>query len=363
MIWPTSDAFKTALTQSHTLGYSCTLTTPGGATTSLELAPGSTVNATGGQIIRRTAPLQIKGGSAVFKQISAPGAVVSLQYGVVFGGGVSELVPVAKGKLTGAATVAGDGLIACTIADDGQQIASTPFLTAYAPSKTAGRIATVIAAVQGGVPGVSVSNGASDSATIGADLTWTSRADLIQALLTDAGAEGFFLPDGSFQIRDLPAVTDTPVWTFATGPGGTIENLSRNRPLDKLWNTVVVQPANLDASQTWTQVVAQITDTANPRHPNYIGTRPYVWQSPTIMSAAEAQSIAAKILTKLQGSTDSLSLGAVSNPALEPGDVIRATNPTDDGTEIIQHLIESLSLDIASGSMTLQTRSSAEAFA
>jgi len=362
-MWSVSDAFLRALPQSHSLAYSCTLTTPGGVSTSLLLSPGSTVNAQAGQTIRRTASLQVAGGTALFKQLSAPGATVSLRYGIDFGGGSTELVPQIKGKLSKAATQLGDGLLGVSLADDGAQIQATPFLTTYSPASTAGRIATVTAAVQGGVSGVSVSNLASDSATLGAVQTWTSREQLIQSLLTDAGAEGFFLPDGSYRIRDLPAVTDDPVWTFTTGPGGTIENLSRERPLDKLYNTVVVQPANLDASQTWTQAIAQITDTTNPRHPNYINVRPYVWQSPTIMSVTEAQAVAGKILAKLQGSTDTISLGAVSNPALEPGDVIRAITPTDDGFEIVQHLVNAFSLDIFSGSMSLQTQSAAEAFA
>lgn len=359
MAWPTSDAFRAAVAQSHTLAYSITLATPGGASIPLTLSSG-TVSGQSGQVIRRTANLQVFGGSTVFRQLSVPGATCAVQYGIDFGGGVRELVPMIKGELSTAAADLGDGLIAVNLADFGQRLQGTPFLVPQSPAATAGRIATASSAVTGGVS-TTVASTASDTATIGSGNTFSDRAGMVQKLLGDAGAEGYFLPDGTFQIRDLPQVTDPYVWTFSPGTGGTVKQSKLNRPLDKLYNTVVVQPASLDGSQSWTQVVVQITDTGNPRHPNYIGTRPYVWQSPSIMSTAEAQSVGAKILGRLQGSTDSIALGAVSNPALDVGDVVRIANPTDSGTELLQHLIDSFTFDLAAGDMTLATRSAAEA--
>jgi hypothetical protein len=363
-VWAVSDAFLRALTQSHTLTHSCTLTSPGSGTPlTLQLA-GGTVAAQSGQIIRRTAALQVAGTSDVWQRLAVPGSVITLQHGIDFGGGTKELVPLIKGELSSAATDLGDGLISVNLADFGQRLQASAFLTAQSPAITAGRIATVIAAVQGAVPSATVTSTASDTGTIGTSNTWPSdRGAMITALLTDAGAEGFFRADGSYLIRDLPQVTNPVVWALKTGDGGTITALTRNRPLDKLYNTVIVQPANLDASQTWTQVIAQITDTNNPRHPNYIGVRPYVWQSPTILTLAQAQQVAGQLLTKLQGSTETLSLGAVSNPALEVGDVVRTTNPTDEGVAIAQHLIDSLSIDIATGAMTLATRAQQEVLA
>lgn len=362
-MWAVSPAFLQALTQTHTLTSTCTLTSPGTPSLPLTLA-GGTVSVASGQLIRRTAQLQIAGGSDVWARLASPGARISVQHGVDYGGGQRELVPMILGELSSAATDLGDGLIAVSLADLGQRLQASSFLTAYTPATTAGRIATVISAVQAAIPGITVTSTASDTSQLGTSNTWPSdRAGMIQALLTDAGAEGFFTPDGNFLIRDLPTVTNQPAWTFTTGPGGTITSQTRNRPLDKLYNTVIVTPANLDSSQTWTQVVAQITDTSNPRHPNYIGVRPYTWGSPTILTLAQAQAVAGQLLAKVQGSTESLSLGAVSNPALEAGDVIRATNPLDVGVAIVQQLIDSFSIDLATGAMTAATRSGQETYA
>lgn len=362
-MYPVSPAFLQALTQTHTLATACTLTSPGTASLPLTVAAG-TVSVASSQLIRRTASLQVVGGSDVWARLASPGARISVQHGIDYGGGQRELVPMILGELSSAATDLGDGLISVSLADLGQRLQASTFLTAQTPAATAGRIATIIAAVQGAVAGATVTSTASDTSQIGTANTWPSdRAAMIQALLTDAGAEGFFTPDGNFLIRDLPTVNGQVIWTFTAGPGGTITSQTRNRPLDKLYNTVIVTPSNLDGSQTWTQVVAQITDTTNPRHPNYIGVRPYTWASPTILTVAQAQTVAGQLLTKVQGSTESLALGAVSNPALEAGDVIRATNPLDAGTAIVQQLIDSFTIDLATGAMTLATRSGQETYA
>lgn len=367
-MWAVSNAFLQALTQSHTAAISCTLTSPGNANplplTLAQESPGQ-VSAQSGQVIRRTVQqLRIAGTSTVWQRLATPGATISISAGIDFGGGTRELVPLIKGELSSAATDLGDGLIGVSLADYGQRLQASPFLTAYSPASTAGRIATISQAVTGAVP-TTVTSTASDTGAVGTSNTWsTDRAGMITALLTDAGAEGFFRADGSYLIRDLPLVTNPVAWAFKIGDGGTIKNLSRQRPLDKLYNTVTVQPGSLDGSQTWTQVVAQITDTSNPRHPNYIGTRPYPpWQSPTILTLAQAQTVAAQLLTKLQGSTETLSLGAVWNPALEVGDVVRVTVPTDTGTAISQHLIDSLTVDLGTQAMTLTTRSAQEVLA
>lgn len=356
-----SAAFLQALTQSHTLETSVTLTTPGGSTVPLLLESGS-ISAKSGQIIRRTAPLVVEGDSDLYRQLSTPGALITVQHGIDFGGGQTELVPMIKGELASAAKQIGDGLISCTVSDWGQRIEGTSYLTPVSPDPAAGRLATVAAAVTGGVP-TTVQNLGTDTATIGTKQVWESRSQQVLSLLQDSGAEGFFQPDGVFLIRDLPQTTDDPVWVFRTGDGGTIETFARQRPLDKLYNAVVVRPASLDGSQPWTQITAQITDTGNPRHPNYIGLRPYVWQSPTIMTAAQAQTVAARLLNKVQGSTETIQLGAVSNPALEVGDVIRATDVTDAGDGIVQALIDSFTVDLVTGSMSLATRAASEDFA
>ena len=131
--------------------------------------------------------------------------------------------------------------------------------------------------------------------------------------------------------------------------------------MDRLYNTVVVRPSTTDGSQTWTQQVVQITDTTNPRHPDKIGVVPYFWSSPTIQNAGQAITAAYTILFRVLGTTETLDLGLISNPALDGNDVIRVITPqvNQDPADIFQHFVDTFTLDLVTGSMSLGTRSQA----
>lgn len=355
-MWSVSARFLNAIPFPHKLATTITCTPPGGTGQPLTLVSG-TVQCDATAKIRRTAPLIIDGGSAIYDLVSTPGARLQVNHGFVWSSSSKELVPVITGELSQAAQQLGDGTVQLTLADLWQKLDAEQFLTAYTPSTTASRASEIAAAVTAAVPGTTVTNTASNTGTVGTTQTWSgSRADMVAALATDGGAEAFFLPDGNFRVRDVPLVTATPAWDVAPRDGGVLTNLQRTRPLDRLYNTVVVTPAALDGSQTWTQVVVQITDTTDPRHPSKIGTRPYFWSSPSIMSSAEAIAAGKALLNRTLGSTETLALDAISNPALEGGDVLTVTNITDDGDVPAPYITDGFTLDLVTGAMTLATR-------
>lgn len=357
-MWTVSDRFLRDIAAPHTLDTVVTVDPPGVDPFTVRLTAGS-ITCDRNQRIRRTANLAIQGGDSVFQTISIPGTIITVRHGLDWTGGVKELVPQIVGELSSAATQIGDGIIQVNVADLWQRLARSNFLTAYTPPSGGHRVAEIIGAVLDAVPGTDVLNLSTDSAPIAVEQAWTSRADMIQSFAVDGGTEAFFGPDGTFIIRDQPQITDTPVWLFKGGPGGTITGMSRNRPLDQLYNTVIVQPASIDGSQSWTQIVAQITDPNNPRHPSIVGVAPYVWTAPTVLTTAEANKVAAQLLTKVQGTTETLSIDAVANPALEGGDVIRALSPVP-GSATLTHFIDGFTLDLTSGGMTVSTRSNTE---
>jgi hypothetical protein len=97
----------------------------------------------------------------------------------------------------------------------------------------------------------------------------------------------------------------------------------------------------------------------DPRHPDLIGTAPFFINSPTITTAAGAIAAGQRKLTQLSGTLETLNIDSIANPALEAGDVIRVFTPNlnlEPG-RAFQHFIDSLTLDLASGSMSLNTRS------
>jgi len=357
-MWAVTAQFLQALQFPQIRSSIFTYTMPGGTAKVLQVQAGS-VGVDWAQRIRRTCSLTVLGSQADYVAMATPGTVFRVTHGLIMGS-TTELVPVFTGEQTAGAQRMGDGTISLSLADHGNWLARARFLIPYAPVATTLRTQAISDIVTSAKPGTTILNLSSDTGTVGIQNVWTdSRLDAITALCRDGSADGFFRPDGVFVIQDLPTPSTASSWTAA----GIIESGDRKRPMDKLYNTVVVRPSATDGSQTWTQQVAQITDTGNPRHPNYIGVVPYFFASPTASTAAVAMGIAQGILYKVMGTTETLSLGMISNPALDGGDVIRVIAPAvgSDPAQIYQHFVDTISLDLNTGSMSLGTRSQAVA--
>ncbi len=358
-MWSVSQQFLQAIPYPHQIGTQVICTPPGGTATNLTLSSGS-VSVSGSQLVRRTADLVVDGGSAIYDLLCTPGARIRVNHGIVWGRQNSELVPVITGELSQAAQQLGDGTVEFNVADLWQKLDAEEYLTDYSPATTATRVSEMTNAVTSAISGCTVTNTSTDTGTVAVQQTWSSRADLVSSFAVDGGTEAFFTPDGNFVIRDEPLITGTPVWAITPDEGGTLTDLQRVRPLDRLYNTIIVTPSSTDGTQTWASVVVQVTDTSDPRHPSKIGVRPYTWGAPTILTSTQAVKAATTLLNRAKGSTETLSLDALSNAALEAGDVVTVTDITDTGDIPGSHLIDSLQLDLISGGMSLATKSASD---
>jgi hypothetical protein len=353
-MWGVSAQFLNALKFPHTIKSEFTFTVPGGLPTVLKVVAGS-VSTDWSARIRRTASLTVQGSQADFVAMTTPGAVFAIRHGFVMGN-LTELVPIFWGEQVSGEQRFGTGTISLTLADHANWLSRARFIAPYAPLPSLARVAAIEEIVMIAKPGVTVVNLSSDEGSVGIQNVWTdSTLDAITALCRDGNTDGFFRPDGVFVIEDLPTIATPPAWTVR----GIIESGSRRRPMDKLYNTVVVRPSATDGSQGWEQQTASITDVQNPRHPNYIGVVPYFMASPTASSALVALDMAENLLYKVMGSTETLSLGMISNPALEGGDVVRIVAPPvgKDPANIFQHIVDGFTLDLNTGSMSVSTRS------
>jgi hypothetical protein len=97
---------------------------------------------------------------------------------------------------------------------------------------------------------------------------------------------------------------------------------------------------------------------ADPDSPTYydgpFGRKPRPEETvDTITTEAQAIEYARSLLEQYKGKTRGIDLGLLHNPLLEPGDVV-AVYLTDGSAE--RHVIDSISLPLAGGTMTLQTR-------
>lgn len=292
----------------------------------------------------------------LYDLLSNEAAVLHVTVGFNWGGS-SESVDVFRGRLSKTTLGGAQGFVTVTAADFGfdlNQQTLTPSITQAAGTT---RRNAIKALVQDGFPGVTITDTASDTGTLLAEQTWSgTRWEAINQLATDGNMDCFFAPDGSFIIRDIPTI-GTPVYLFRTQDGGTITAYDRERPFDKLFNAVVVQPKNTDGSQGWTQQLVEITDTASPRHKSKIGVRALKVANVT-GDATQALAVANKQLWQVLGKTETVALTAIANPALEIGDTVQiVAKPWLDHEEVaLTHLVDSYTFNILAWSMSVSTR-------
>lgn len=294
--------------------------------------------------------------SELYDLFSNEAAVLRVSVGFDWGGS-SEAVDVFSGRVSKAVLNMAEPRVSVTAADFGYDLAQQTFVPALTQSAGMTRRAAIAAIVSAGFPGVTVTDIATDTGTLQSEQTWSgTRWDAIQQLATDGNMDCFFAPDGSFVMRDLPTL-GTPVYLMRTAEGGTITAYTRERPLDKLFNAVVVKPKTTDGSQTWSQVFVEITDTASPRHKSKVGVRSLTLDNVT-GTEAQALAIATAKLEQVQGRTETVALQAIANPALELGDTVQivAQPWLDTPATSLNHIVDSYTFDLGAWSMSLSTR-------
>lgn len=354
-----SDRFLEALKGPHEYRTTCTITPPGGSATTVSVEGGNLQVDASSRIRRRINGFQIVGDSTTYELVATPGAIFNVRHGLVYGAS-DELIPVFSGEAQTSSQTFADGTLSLNLIDLGNWLARCRFLAPYAPAVGTSRVAAISAVVAAAIPGVTISNLSSDTGALGTAQVWTNGPlDVISDLTNDGNTDGYFRPDGVFVIVDKPSTSTPYVWSAASGAGGVLIQAQRARPTDRLYNTVVVRPSASDGSQTWAQQTATITDTTHPRHSSKIGVVPYFYASPSASSASVALSIARTILDRVLGTVETLSIESIANPALEANDSIRIITPqlNNEPAKIFQHYIDSYSLNLSTGAMTMATRS------
>lgn len=350
-MWTVSALFLQALTLSPNYQTVFTYTVPGGSPVTANVESGPIAVDSQQNIRRQGQSVVITGDSTVYAAVMIPGTIVKISHGVRYNN-FNELVPVFHGEVTSGQQDLGGQTITLDLSDP-SNLLTLPFISTFAPAAGTRRSQVIANAITTAIPGTTVRNTSSDLGLVGA-LNWTTNPmDVVNTLQKDIGAECFFMPDGSYVIRDLPVLDAPPVWST-----NQAESAQRTRPMDQMFNTVVVQPGATDGTQTWTQQVVSITDTSSPLHSSKIGVRAYIYQDNTSISSQQAHAGGLAILNRFMGSSESLNLGLLVNPALEGSDVIGVIVPgiNNEPAQSFRHFIDSFSLDLATGSMTLATR-------
>lgn len=370
---PISTRFVTALGVSHKRATKIICTPPGGDPVVIGQAkrgangaygPGwtsgsvSSSNSTGARY-QASLTISPEPGADTFGLLSTPGAIFTIRHGIDYGAGDVELIDCGVYEAAKGAVNLGEGGIGLSLVDQWQRIERCRFLSAYYPTSGT-RAAKIAEAVAGAFDTVDVLILTQGGVYEQGDNLWErDRTQFIADMAKDGALESAFDASGTFRIRTPPVLDGSaPVWTFRTGEMSNIVTADRERPLDRMYNTVVMQP--MDDTQSWDQQTIVLADIDHPRHPSKIGVVPFFYKSATLNTPAEVTAAGIAIMQRVLGTTETVSISALGNPALEVGDVvsvIHGATDTDPGFQAT-HLIDSFQMDLDTGAMSLATRSS-----
>ena len=353
---PVSARFLDAVTKPHRVVTEILATPPGGSAIPVRRTAG-TLSVDVDARIRSRVSLTALVTADEWSVFSVPGCRFSVRHGIQFGGSDQELVSLFVGELseTSRSLSPNAGEAKLTLQDLGGWVTRSELLAPASFPAGMSRALVIELLVQGALPGVQVVNVSSGGGVLPAGYVAARRRfQAVGDMELDGRMVSYFNGSGEYVIRDAPRLVDAAVFTLRQ-----FVQVSRARPLDRLYNTVVVSPGSSDGSQSWPVQTVRVTDPFHPRHPSRVGVVPLFVDSITAASASEALAIGRNELDKVLGSTESLSLGLVANPALEVGDLVRVVTPqvNEERADILQHYVDGLSINLVSGLMGLSTRS------
>lgn len=184
-----------------------------------------------------------------------------------------------------------------------------------------------------------------------------SRVDAIRSLAADFALAVYVDADGYLTVESASAAAGDRVWLFRPGEDSILLDVTKDFGDDRLYNHVLVTGEGSDVVPFY----AEARD-LNPDSPAYnpvdgtgpIGDRLYVYSSPMIRDAQQAQDVADVLLTQVALVEESLTFPTVVHPALEVGDVIGVVEPITRTAD--EYQIDTIAVPIGGGAMTMTSR-------
>lgn len=320
---------------------------------------GGSVTVDRGQSVRRTCTVTATDTSLIplhpTDQLAIYGARLRILRGITYADGTVESVPLGFFRIDsisgdpdiGPVTINGSGLEAV--------LADAKFETPYTTRGGTAAVTAITGLITSVISDAVIVNRATD-ATLGTT-TWDVQGDRWQAVTdcaTAIGAEVYADADGQFVIAPLPDIATAPIaWTVDEGEGGVLISATRAYSRSGMYNVVIASGENTEDN------VAPVTATAadtDPTSPTYVGGAfgrvPRFYSSSLLVTTGQAAAAATKLLSDSVKPVATVTLEALPNPCLESGDVLRVTYGSG---ERELHQIQSLSLDLALSSTTLNT--------
>lgn len=289
--------------------------------------------------------------------LSPFGGWLKVEYGYTDSAGVTTYITVADGPITRVSSARPGGLITIEAADAAvfatQKVPATDPAWNYVVDNQAWNLAQ--AAGQGWPLGVYGTNSVDYTALTAAQLAipipsgyvWKAGQScwsVCEAMCDLMGAEAFYNENRKLIIRPTPTI-GPPVYTFATGEGGTLTGYETT--LERTYNAVYLAYSN-GVTGTWIDNGATST-----MAPGYYGEYALYETRDGTPTQADANAAAREYARRAKGTGRTTTLRAVPVPWLEPGDSV---NVDPDGQPTEQHLIQSVSIPLGLDVMTVTTR-------
>lgn len=242
--------------------------------------------------------------------------------------------------------------------DIGVAVDDYRLITPYAPQTEAGTPLTFVQAIQDllevAVPGadLDVDSEVDTSLSPPSGTVFTgSRWDALNQMGKSLGAVVHPTADNRFRIHKVNDDAQ-PVWEVASGVGGVLVEVRNTRSRREQYNAVQVRWETPNGSG-----VALVVD-SDPASPTYwngpFGRKPSPEESlPTVESNSAATQAAISLLNQYKGFARSLSFTSITNPLLEPLDVVRLVTPNGVSED---YIIDSISYGLGDGTMSCETR-------
>lgn len=167
-----------------------------------------------------------------------------------------------------------------------------------------------------------------------------------QDIATSLGKRLYFDGDGVAVLRDV-SIGTTVVATLAEGEHGVLVSANRGAKRAGAYNRVIATGENTGEAAP----VRGVATDADPGSPTFYGGPygrvPMFYSSPFLTTDDQCASAAQSMLSKQLGTTQSVSLGAIVNPALEPDDTVRIVRALTSIDEA--HILDSLTIPLDVG--------------
>ena len=354
-MWPVSQQFQDALTNSHTVIQRADVYYGGVLKAQGVPITGGSVTVDRNSKVRRTCQVQLATDVRVDSTESMylpNGGEIMLYRGIDFGP-TEELVPLGVFRIDTLNVQEPSGAISVQGSDRSVMVQDDRFIAPEKAISTTvkGEIERLVAESAGTVDVVDNMPGV--DRTMWAEAVWEKeRWDAVESLADSLNASVFFDQIGRLEISPVPKDGDAPVKDVTAGN----IVISKTTALSRLqtYNAVVVT-----GDQAGEEDIRSIAYDNDPSSPTFwdgpFGHRPKFFTSTFITTQQDADDTAAEMLARETALPRKVTFTMIPDPSLEAGDVIRVTF-TNGVTE--RHMIDSIQIGLsASDPMTLTTTS------